>query len=314
VTKTVNQISIAVKEILSGNIVALPTETVYGLAANALNENAVLKIFEVKERPRFNPMIVHIYDIDQMEKYAIDIPEKVYLLAEKFSPGPITFIIKKKNIVPDIVTSGNDSVGLRIPAHPVFREVLKESGVPLSAPSANRSGKISPTSAKDVLKELDGKIDYILDGGNCSIGIESTVVSFIDGIEILRHGFITKGEIENIIGKVGKKNFDKIISPGLLKSHYAPSTPLYFTDDMNEMKKFSSDKIGILDFSKYKNKKEIALNLFSDLRNLDEMNFDMIVCEKTEDKGIGIAINERLEKASNGFIRIINYQLSIVNK
>jgi len=313
-TKIVKDIDIAVKEILAGNVVAVPTETVYGLGANALNENAVLKIFEAKERPRFNPMIVHIYDVQEIVKYGMDIPEEIYILAEKFSPGPITYIVKKKNSIPDIVTSGNDSVGLRVPAHPVFREVLKESGVPVSAPSANRFGKISPTSAEDVLKELDGRIDYILDGGKCNIGIESTVVSFIDNeIKILRHGFITKEEIENVIGKVGEKNIDKIISPGLLKSHYAPSTPLYLADDINEIKKHSQKKTGVLDLSKYKNKKEIALNLFSDLRKLDEMNLDMIVYERIVNEGLGMAINERLDKASSGFIRIINDQLSIIN-
>jgi len=311
-TKIIRKIDIAVREIVEGNVIALPTETVYGLGANALNENAVIKIFEAKERPRFNPLIVHILDVEELEKYGMDIPQEVYFLAEKFSPGPITYVVKKKNIIPDIVTSGNDSVGLRIPAHPIFREVLKDSGVPVSAPSANRFGKISPTSPEDVLKELDGRIDYILDGGKCSIGIESTVVSFIDDeIKIVRHGFITKEEIENVVGKVWEKQYDKIISPGLLKSHYSPSTPLYFTEDINGIKKLSDKGIGILEFSKYKDKKEIALNLFSDLRNLDEMNFDMIVCEGVEDEGLGMAINERLEKASSGFAQSINCQLSI---
>jgi len=314
-TKIVKDIDLAVREILSGNVIALPTETVYGLGANALNENAVLKIFEAKDRPRFNPMIVHVYDVNEIEKYARDIPELVYLLAEKFSPGPITYIVKKKNVIPDIVTSGNDSVGLRIPVHQMFREVLKESAVPISAPSANRSGKISPTSAEDVLKELEGTIDYILDGGRCSIGIESTIVSFIDDeIKILRPGFITKEEIKKFVGKIGKKSIHKIISPGLLRNHYSPTTPLYFTEDINEIKKLSGHtekRIGILDFKKYKDKKEIALNLFSDLRKLDEMNFDMIVCEGVEDVELGKAINDRIEKASSGFAEIINCQLSI---
>lgn len=314
-TKIIKEIDIAVREILSGNVIALPTETVYGLGGNALNEGAVLKIFETKERPVFNPLIVHIHDIDEISKYGTDINDKVYSLAEKFSPGPITFVVKKKNIIPDIVTSGNDSVALRIPAHPVFREVLKRSGVPISAPSANRFGKISPTTADDVFKELTGKIDYIIDGGKCSVGIESTVVSFIDDeTRILRHGFITKEKIESVVGKVSEKFSDKIISPGLMKSHYAPLTPLYFTDSMSEINNISDKRIGILDFSKYRSKEEIALNLFSDLRKLDEMNFDMIICRKIDSKGLGTAINERLEKASSGSIQNANGSAVIKSK
>lgn len=300
-TKIIKDIDIAIKEIISGNIVGLPTETVYGLGANALNENAVLKIYETKDRPKFNPIIVHVYETGDFEKYATDIPDEVYKLADKFSPGPITFVLKKRNNIPDIVTAGNDSVGLRIPSHQIFREVLKETTLPIAAPSANRAGKISPTSAEDVLKELDGKINYILDGDRCEIGIESTVISFIDDeIKILRSGFVTKEEIEKVIGRISDRVPQEIISPGLLKKHYSPVTPLYIVDDFAEIKNTENKKIGVLDFTKYGNEKEIALNLFSDLRKLDEGNFDFIICKKVEDKGLGAAINDRLERASTG--------------
>jgi L-threonylcarbamoyladenylate synthase len=306
-TKIIKDIETIVNELLNGNVAGLPTETVYGLGANALNENAVLKIFETKERPKFNPIIVHVNDVDDFEKYSVNIPDAVYKLAEKFSPGPITYILKKKNIIPDIVTAGNDSVGLRIPYHSLFREVIRESNLPVAAPSANRAGKISPTSAEDVLNELDGKINFILDGGRCEIGIESTVISFLDEIpKILRHGFITKEDIEKISGKINEPESGTIISPGQLKSHYAPSTPLYIIKDINEIENRAGLKIGVLDLSKYSGSKETALNLFSDLRELDKMKYDFIITKKVSDEGIGIAINDRLERASSGGLKDIN--------
>lgn len=298
-TKIIRDINIASREIIEGNVIALPTETVYGLGANALDENAVINIFETKKRPRFNPLIVHVKGIEEFEKYARDIPDEAYKLAEKFSPGPITYVLKKKKIIPDIVTSGNDTVGLRIPAHKMFMEILSRTNVPVSAPSANRFGKISPTSAQDVYSELSGKIKYILDGGRCSVGIESTVLSFTGGeVRILRRGAVTGKQIENTIGKISEKSSGKILSPGQLSSHYSPVTPLYIVNDFNDIKSQNGKKTGILDFSKYKSAKEIALNLFSDLRKLDNMKFDIIVCKKVSSRGLGAAINERLVKAS----------------
>ena len=289
----------AAEEIKSGNVIGLPTETVYGLGADALNEKAVLKIYETKERPVFNPVIVHVYDINELEKYAENIPDEAYKLSEKFSPGPLTFVLKKKKIIPDIVTSGNDSVGLRIPSHKLFREVLKETKLPIAAPSANRSGRISPTSAEDVLSELEGRINYILDGGTCEIGIESTIISFLDeDVKILRHGFVTKEDIKKVIGKISENDSGKIISPGLLKSHYAPLTPLRCVDDFKLIKNVSDKNIGILDFSKYNDFREIAMNLFSDLRKMDKQNYDLIVWKKLVNEGLGIAINDRLTRAS----------------
>jgi L-threonylcarbamoyladenylate synthase len=290
---------------------------VYGLAADALNTDSVIKIFETKKRPDFNPLIVHLSCIEDFKKYTLNIPEEVYKISEKYSPGPITYVIKKNNIIPDIVTAGMDTVALRIPSHPMFREVLRDSGRPIAAPSANMFGKISPTTAEEVKKELDGRIEYILDGGKCPIGIESTVISFAeDRIFLLRPGFVTREDIEKLLGKeIEDKKFNagKLRSPGLLKSHYAPVTPLYFTDNI-EYFKIIKGNIGIVDYSKYKDLKTAALNLFSDLRKADEQKYDYIITSKVENKGLGIAINDRLVKAASGNITLENGQVSFRKK
>lgn len=310
-TLIINEIETAVKEIITGNVIGLPTETVYGLGANALNDNAVLKIFEAKERPRFNPLIVHVHDFSEFEKYAGEIPEDLHLLYEKFSPGPLTYILKKKKNIPDIVTAGNDTIALRVPSHEMFREVIRRAQVPVAAPSANTSGRISPTSAEDVLKELDGKINYILDGGRSDIGIESTVIDLSgEGISILRHGFITKEEIESLLGKKLKTGHDKILSPGMSKSHYAPLTPLYELEKNADLNKFKKENknAGILDLARYSSLKEAALNLYSDLRKLDSMKHEFLVYRKVTDKGLGAAINDRLHRASSGVFKIKSNQ------
>ena len=316
---------IAVSEILKGNVVALPTETVYGLGANGLVKNAVLKIYEVKKRPHFNPLILHIYSPDDLNKFAKNIPDEVYILAEKFSPGPLTFVLEKKSKVPDILTAGLDSVAIRFPAHKMFRKVLKESGVPIAAPSANMFGRISPVTARDVYKELKGKISYILDGGKCEVGIESTVISFLNGkMKILRPGFIIQKDIEKVIGhklksggknKSGKKSATadaknvkkenrRYLSPGLLKSHYAPLTPLYVVKDLASLTKISKQNFHHIDLSNYKNLKSIASNLFKEFRKADEKKYDFITIQKVENTGLGIAINDRIEKASSGKIEL----------
>lgn len=315
-TQTTKNIKTAVKELLSGKVVALPTETVYGLSANALIADSVLKIFEIKKRPQFNPLIVHILDIADIERYAKIIPKEVYILAENFSPGPITFVLKKKRIIPDVVTSGLDSVALRIPSHQMFREVLQASGIPIAAPSANMFGRISPTTAKEVMKELNGKVNYVLDGGRCKVGIESTVISFLDeGIKILRPGFITKNDIEKTIGKkVSRGKNTDITSPGLLKFHYAPLTPLYIVDNIKELKGLKNKNVGLLDFSNYKDLRKLASNFFSLLRKYDESKYNFIAAQKVLSEGLGIAINDRLEKASKGKIKLKNGELKIIKK
>ena len=312
-TEITKNTDVAVREILNGNVIALPTETVYGLGANGLKKRAVLKIFEIKKRPAFNPLILHVFEIADIEKYAKNIPDEVYMLAEKYSPGPLTFVLPKKKIVPDIVTAGLDSVAIRLPAHKMFREVLKETGIPIAAPSANMFGKISPTTAKDVFRELNGKINYVLDGGKCKIGIESTVLSFIGNkIKILRPGYITKKDIEKVIGNnfsgKSKNKNEKILSPGMLKSHYAPSTPLYMIEDTalaNNLK----NNFGVINLLKYKNLRAVAYNLFEEFRKIDNPKYEFAIIQKVEEAGLGIAINDRIEKASVGKIIIFNGNL-----
>jgi len=297
-TQIISDINLAAEEILKGNIIGIPTETVYGLGANALDEDAVIKIFEAKDRPRFNPLIVHLSEIDEVAKYVTEIPEMFIALYEKFSPGPITYVLKKNNFISDIVTAGSETVAIRFPSHKVFRELLNKVKVPIAAPSANRFGRISPTNSDDVVKELSGKINYILEGGSSEVGIESTVID-LSGEKpvILRHGFISKEDIESVTGKTDEHQSGKIHSPGMLLNHYAPVTPLFLVEKANDLENYKNEKYGVLDLSKYENLKEAAKHLFSDLRKLDEAGYEAIASSKVEDKGIGIAINERLEKA-----------------
>lgn len=316
-TKITKNISLVIDELIKGNPVALPTETVYGLAANALNKDAVLNIFKIKKRPHFDPLIVHIKNISEIYKYAKYIPEDVFKLADKFSPGPITYVINKKNNIHDLVTAGLKTVAIRIPSHPLIINVLKNIPFPLAAPSANMFGRISPTSAKDVLKELNGKINYVLEGGKSKIGIESTVLGFENNeVFILRPGFITKSQIENILGKkVQHKIFKtKINSPGLLSSHYAPHTPLYIAEGNIDFDILKKRKAGFLDISKFKNINSLASNLFSELRKMDEKKYTFLVVEKIVNEGLGFAVNDRLQKASSGFIKMLNNELVIVKK
>jgi len=305
--RIIKNINIAVKELLAGNVTALPTETVYGLAANALDTDAVLKIFEIKKRPHFDPLIVHIHDISEITKYAKYIPDDVFKLAEKFSPGPITYVIRKKNIIHDLVTAGLNTVAIRIPSHKLFRKVLEKLPFPLAAPSANMFGRISPTDAQEVYKELKNKINYILDGGKSKIGIESTVIAFDNNNPvILRPGYVTRDMIENILDKEvrypGKSKNKKNNSPGLMKMHYSPVTPLYIASDDFDFEIAQKYNAGILDLSSYKSFNSLASNLFSDLRVLDEKKYDFIVTKKILNSGIGYAVNDRLEKASYGKI------------
>ena len=316
-TKITKNTGLVIEELSKGNPVALPTETVYGLAANSLNPDAVLKIFQVKRRPHFDPLIVHISDITEINKYAKNIPDEVYKIADKYSPGPITYVIQKKKIIHDLVTSGLNTVAIRIPSHPLFLKILKELKFPLAAPSANLFGRISPTSAVEVLKELDGKINYILDGGKCKIGIESTILGFYDGeIIILRPGYITKSMIEKITDKkiLIRKQKGNINSPGLLKNHYAPRTPLYYIEGEINNKILKLYNAGFFDISKFKSLNNLASNLFSEIRKLDEKNFDFIMMERVINDGIGFAINDRLGKASTGSIRFEENKITFITK
>ena len=301
-----------------GNTVALPTETVYGLAADALNRDAVARIFEAKERPSFDPLIVHLPDRDWLERVArIDHGSSSVIekLVGQFWPGPFTIVLPRREIVPDIVTSGLDTVAVRISAHPVFAEVIRAFGSPLAAPSANRFGRVSPTTAQHVLDELDGRIPLIVDGGPTTHGIESTIVAVRNGrIELLRRGPITAEQLEAFGQVVCAPVPERPEAPGQLPSHYAPSTPLILVDDLSSFAVTAGKKCGLLawrsmagadqfaevrQLSSRQDLREAAANLFRYLRELDRLNLDLIVAEKLPDENIGAAINDRLRRASS---------------
>jgi L-threonylcarbamoyladenylate synthase len=311
-----NSISEAKKILEKGELVAIPTETVYGLAANALDKEAVLKIFEVKERPFFDPLIVHIAGLDKLKDYVREIPDMAYKLVEHFWPGPLTIILPKKQIIPDITTSGLDQVAIRIPNHQLTLGLLKQLDFPLAAPSANPFKYISPTSAEHVAKQLGDKIPYILDGGLCSIGIESTIIGFEKGKPVLyRLGGLALEDIERIVGKtdVQLNSSANPKAPGQLTNHYAPRKPLFITNIREFLAERPSAKIGVISFqnlypvrsanyskvlSASGNMKEAAFKLFSALRELDESDVELIVSEIFPDNFLGRAINDRLKRAS----------------
>jgi len=302
----------------SGDIVALPTETVYGLAADALNPEAVAKIFEAKERPRFDPLIVHLPDRAWLERVArIDDESQglIEKLIAQFWPGPFTIVLPRREIIPDIVTAGLDTVAVRISAHPVFAEIIRAFASPLAAPSANRFGRVSPTTARHVLDELEGRISLIVDSGPTLHGIESTIVAVRDGrMELLRRGPIT-GEQLAAFGEVFVAQAVQCPeAPGQLPSHYAPRTPLLLVDDPSSFAVPSNKKCGLLawrsmagakqfaeirQLSSRQDLREAAANLFRYLRELDQLNLDLIIAETLPDEGLGAAIMDRLLRASS---------------
>jgi L-threonylcarbamoyladenylate synthase len=300
-----------------GEIVALPTETVYGLAADALNDEAVVKIFEAKERPRFDPLIVHLPGPVWLERVArIDQESRglIEKLIAQFWPGPFTLVLPRVEIVPDIVTAGLDTVAVRISAHPVFTEIIRALDSPLAAPSANRFGRISPTMAQHVLEELGGRIPLIIDAGPTLHGIESTIVAVRDGrMELLRRGPITTEQLAVFGQVVFCQAGARPEAPGQLPSHYAPTTPLVLVDDPSSFAVPAGDQCGLLawrssaeaarfaetrELSSQQDLREAAANLFRCLRELDGLNLDLIVAEKLPDEGLGAAINDRLRRAS----------------
>jgi L-threonylcarbamoyladenylate synthase len=308
----------AVELLREGEIVALPTETVYGLAADALNPIAVAKIFEAKERPRFDPLIVHLPDRDWLEK-VVDLPAQdrqlILELADTFWPGPFTMVLPKREIIPEIVTAGLDTVGVRVSVHPVFSEIIRALGKPLAAPSANRFGRVSPTTAQHVLDELKERIPLIIDAGPTLHGIESTIVAIrAGGIHILRCGPLTKEQLSEF-GKIDNVAYaEKVSAPGQLPVHYAPKTPLRLIDDVNSFSPDKNQRVGLLAWNPIESKKnfaavrclserqdlrEAAANLFRHLRELDVPNIDLIVAERVPDQGLGAAIMDRLRRAAH---------------
>jgi len=305
----------AVEALQNGKLVAIPTETVYGLAANALDKKAVLSIFEVKNRPSFDPLIVHTHSINEFEKYVLQLPDKALQLAEQFMPGPLTLVLPKKRNIPDIVSSGLPTVGIRIPNHPLCLQILKKLDFPLAAPSANPFGYVSPTTAEHVNAQLGHKIPLIIDGGDCRVGIESSIVSFKDNkAVILRLGGISKEEIEDCLGEKveSKLSSSKPEAPGMLLNHYAPNKKLSSMSVEKLLEHYPASKVGALHFSDYspllpienqlilsksKNVNEAAQQLFSHLRKLEYLPVDIVSVEMLPDINLGRAINDRLKRA-----------------
>jgi L-threonylcarbamoyladenylate synthase len=305
----------AIEVLKAGDVIGLPTETVYGLAGNAYNTEAITKIFTVKNRPTFDPLIVHTSSIERVHEFVKEIPEQAQLLAKHFMPGPLTLLLPKKEVISDLVTSGLETVAVRIPNHPLALELLQNLDFPLAAPSANPFGYISPTSAQHVDNQLGDKIKYILDGGECRVGIESSIIGFFDGeIVVLRKGGLAIEEIEAIVGKVRieEHSSSNPKAPGMLKSHYAPRTPLLVIGDWLMVEEDTS-KIGYLGFDKFSSiiplenqlllseigdLSEAAKNLFAFMRLLDARGFDKIYTELLFEKGLGRAINDRIKRAT----------------
>ncbi|MEO5980305.1 MAG: L-threonylcarbamoyladenylate synthase [Chryseolinea sp.] len=296
-----------------GDLVAIPTETVYGLAGNALDPDSVAKIFETKNRPHFDPLIIHVPDFDHVDKYVSQMPAKAILLAQKFWPGPMTMVMKKRSHVPDLVSAGLETIGIRCPDHDLTRELLRSLAFPLAAPSANPFGYVSPTTAQHVDDQLGQKIKYILDGGPCPIGIESTIVGFEgDNVVIYRMGGVTVEAIESIVGRVGihTHSTSNPKAPGQLHSHYAPGKKILLGNISELVAAHRSEKIGIISFQKRYTKdfnivlskagslQEAAKSLFSALREVDKMPVDLVITELVPDHGLGRAINDRLKRAS----------------
>ncbi|MEM9019739.1 MAG: L-threonylcarbamoyladenylate synthase [Planctomycetota bacterium] len=312
-----------------GELVAMPTETVYGLAGHALDPAAVARIFQAKQRPSFDPLIVHTPSLASAHRLA-SLDPTALKLAERFWPGPLTLVLPRGPAVPDLVTSGLETVGLRVPAHPVAQALLRAADVPLAAPSANRFGAISPTTAAHVRQELDGRIAAVLDGGPCERGVESTVVRVINNrCTVLRLGALPVESIEPIVGDLqlaepssspGKANGTAPRpAPGMTDRHYAPRTALSVLDSIDQLAKLDTDskRIGLLylgsledvgdataqfavrrSLSERGDLAEAAANLFDTLRGLDAAGLDRIIALRMPNEGLGRAINDRLRRGS----------------
>ncbi|SEP77443.1 translation factor SUA5 [Hyunsoonleella jejuensis] len=310
-------ISKAIALLNDDKLVAIPTETVYGLAGNIYSETAVKAIFETKKRPLFNPLIVHIPNLDYIENIVSYMPEKARALAKAFWPGPLTLVLPKKDTIPDLITAGKATVAVRVPNHPVTLELLGKLQFPLAAPSANPFNRISPTTAQHVEDYFKDKIDMILDGGACKNGIESTIIGFEDDHPIIyRLGSISTEDIEAVVGKIPIKNKKESSpnAPGMLNKHYAPSTPTVLSANiLEDIKKYTDKRVGLLAFNKsiedasiyhqiiLSEKGDLAeatAKLYDALHQLDHLNLDIIIAEIFPDYGLGKSINDRLQRAA----------------
>ena len=313
ITSDLNQVKTA---LINGDIIALPTETVYGLAANIYLDSALEKVFKLKKRPSYNPLIVHISNAGILEQIAKNIPAKALELANVFWPGPLTLVLEKQDQIPNRITAGKPTVAVRVPNHPIALQLLKSLNFPLAAPSANPFGSLSPTSAEHVAIYFKEEINFILDGGPCCFGLESTIIGFENDKPILyRHGAISIQEIEKIIGpiKIKNQNSKNPSAPGMLTRHYAPKTQIQINEDISLALAQNPDKkIGVLSFRKNKKIKteihqevlsisgdlnEASKNLYAALHRLDQMNLDLIISSFFPEKGLGKTINDRLKRA-----------------
>ena len=306
----------AAEIIKRGGIVAFPTETVYGLGADAFRPLAVARVFEVKRRPYFDPLIVHVANPSDVEELVKEIPSNAKKLIERFWPGPLTVVLLKEENIPDIVTAGLPTVAIRMPKHPMTLSLIGLVGSPIVGPSANPFGYLSPTTAEHVRDQLGDQIDFILDGGPCEVGVESTIVSFFEKRPmLLRPGGVPLEEIESIIGKVEISPIEKSrpSAPGMLPRHYAPRTPIVLDWNEKNLDLYKDKNIGLLAFKETENNlkfravevlskkgdiREAAANLFTAIRRLDALNLDLIVAEPIPEIGLGRAIMDRLRRAS----------------
>jgi len=310
-------ISKAVRLLNDEELVAIPTETVYGLAGNIYSEKAINAIFKTKQRPKFNPLIVHIPNVEYLENIVEYIPEKARLLADAFWPGPITLVLKKKKEIPALITAGKSTVAVRVPNHPVTLDLLRQLDFPLAAPSANPFNRISPTTAKHVEDYFINDLKLVLDGGPCQSGIESTIIGFEkDEPIIYRLGSTPIEAIENVVGKISIKNKKEVApdAPGMLERHYAPTTKTILTDNLQKaIQQYQGKRIGLLVYndisnddavdykivlSEEKNLQEAASKLYDALHQLDRQNLDIIIAERLPDYDLGKSINDRLQRAT----------------
>lgn len=324
---TPNDVGRAAQLIRSGGLVGIPTETVYGLGADGLNSEAVGHIFRAKGRPQDNPLILHIPDASWLERFCKNIPPAAYALARRFWPGPLTMILDRKPLVPDVVTAGLDTVGMRCPDHPVTRAVIEAAGVPIAAPSGNTSGRPSPTTARHMLEDMEGKIDAILDGGPCAVGVESTIIDLTCPIpRLLRPGGVTLEQLREVLGEAAVDEAvtrqmgagERPRAPGMKYRHYAPKAPVTVVkgDPLRTARhilRYMGDGDGIICFAEFADrfsghpvqslgpaadKGEQARRLFDALRAMDGTDVKRIWAQCPDDSGIGLAVSNRLSKAA----------------
>ncbi len=314
----IKDISLAKNILIESNLVAIPTETVYGLAANAFDASAIANIYLVKNRPQFNPLIIHSNSLERFFNWGLKLPESALALAHAFSPGPITFVVPKSDAIPDLVTAGQNTVAIRIPNHPITLELLGSLDFPLAAPSANLSGSVSPTCAEDVEAQLGNRIGAILDGGRCRVGLESTILSFVDNKpKLLRLGGLSIEKIEQVLkiklDTTALINNENPQAPGMMSRHYAPKTPLYLDAAENHLQEANYNEMAFIGFkvkhpnivgsnqiilSEKGDYAEAAQQLFAAIRMADSMGKKLIIAELLPAENLGLAINDRLKRAA----------------